>query len=370
MTDGKLLDAGEACLRKLLDSASGFQLDSSMSGAQAGAQGVDAVWLLRSGSDEARLLIEAKTNIWPRDVGPVSARLEAAAAALNADGCVLVAPRVTERTRDLLQRAGVDYIDLRGQVRLVIPGRLLIVARGGKQAPGAKQTAGVYGLNRGDRIMNPFRGKACRIVRALLAEPRRWWGVTELAEQVDVSAGLSVKTLKTLQRDVYVRRDSDRRVALADGEALLRRWATIADGAFRNAERFVSRLPNPDELTRQLSNRLESLGVRYAVSRLAAARFIEPYAPARVVDIYVDRDPGDLAAALDLLPVDRGESVRLVKPDDAGVFQFSSGRDTVNCVNPVQLFVDLSNGRGREPDVAERLFENSLRETLVGRGKP
>ncbi len=350
-------------MRKLLDSASGFQLDSSMREEQGGARRVDAVWALRSGSDEARLVIEAKTSIWPRDVGPVSARLKASAATLGADRCVIVAPRVTERTRQLLERAGVDYIDLRGEVRLAIPGRLLIVTRGGKEAPGD------YGPDRSGRIVNPFRGKASRIVRALLADPQRWWGVTELAERVGVSAGLSVKTLKTLEGDVYVRRDSDRRVRLADGEALLRRWAAVSESAFRDAGRFASRFPNPDEVTRRLSNRLDSLGVRYALSRLAAARFIEPYAPARVVDIYVDRNPDDLARTLGLLPVDRGESVRLVKPSDEGVFQFSGEHDTMTCVNPVQLFVDLYNGRGREPDVAERLFENRLREALVRRGE-
>ena len=338
-----------------------------MRGAQVGSQRVDAVWLLRSGSDEARLLLEARTNIWPRDVGPISARLKAAAAALNADGCVLVAPRVTERTRDLLQRAGVDYIDLRGQVRLVIPGRLLIVAQAGKRAQAGKQAPGTYGPDRSDRIVNPFRGKASRIVRALLADPQRWWGVTELAECVGVSAGLSVKTLKTLERNIYVRRDRDRRVTLADGEALLRQWAAVTDSAFRNAGRFVSQLPDPDEVTQRLSSRLESINVRYAVSRLAAARFIEPYAPARVVDIYVDRDPDSLAEPLGLLPVDRGETVRLVRPGDEGVFQFCGEHDTVTAVSPVQLFVDLSNGRGREPDVAARLFENKLREAFVGR---
>ena len=133
---------------------------------------------------------------------------------------------------------------------------------------------------------------------------------------------------------------------------------------------FVSRLPDPDEVTRRLSSKLGSFGVRYAVSRLAAARFVEPYAPARVVDIYVDCDPGGLAERLGLLPVDRGETVRLVRPDDEGVFQFCGEHDTVTVVNPVQLFVDLYNGRGREPDVAERLFDNQLREALVTREAP
>ena len=133
--------------------------------------------------------------------------------------------------------------------------------------------------------------------------------------------------------------------------------------AFREAGRFASPIPDPDELAIRLSERLGEMGVGYAVSRLAAARFIEPYAPARAVDIYVDREPSELEVALELFQVDRGESVRLAKPSEPGVLQFTEERDGVTVVNPVQLFVDLINGRGREGDVAERLLENQLRGT-------
>ena len=102
--------------------------------------------------------------------------------------------------------------------------------------------------------------------------------------------------------------------------------------------------------------------VGHALSRLSAARFIEPFAPARVVDLYLDREPADdLLSALELYPVDRGESVRLVKSPDAGILQFTEERRGVTVVSPVQLFVDLSDGRGREGDVAERLLANRLR---------
>ena len=83
----------------------------------------------------------------------------------------------------------------------------------------------------------------------------------------------------------------------------------------------------------------------------------------RAVDIYVDREPSELEVALELFQVDRGESVRLAKPSEPGVLQFTEERDGVTVVNPVQLFVDLINGRGREGDVAERLLENQLRGT-------
>ena len=148
---------------------------------------------------------------------------------------------------------------------------------------------------------------------------------------------------------------------MADGESLLRQWAAVSRPAFRGASRFTSPIPDPDALAIRLAERLAEMGVGYALSRLSAARFIEPFAPARVVDVYLNSEPEDLASRLDLFPVDRGESVRLVRPKDTGVLQFTQEHQGVTVVNPVQLFVDLSNGRGREGDVAERLLENQLR---------
>ena len=352
----QLLDLGRRRLERLLDGATGLELAATGDAELAAATGrTDAVWVLRSGPDEWRFLVEVKSALWPRGVDDLTARVKKLAVEVEADRCLVIVPRVTERTGEFLERNGIDYIDLRGNIRITVPGRIHVVASGG-------QAGTAYDLPvPKDRIANPFAGKASRIVRALLAEPCRWWGVTELADRVEVSAGMSVKTLRALEADLYVRRDSRRRVRVAAGESLLRRWAAVSGPAFREATRFASPIPDPDELAIRLSERLGEMGVGYALSRLAAARFVEPYAPARVVDIYVDRKPGELEAALDLFPVDRGESVRLVGPSDPGVLQFTEDRGGVTVVNPAQLFVDLSNGRGREVDVAEQLLENQLR---------
>lgn len=212
----------------------------------------------------------------------LAAQAGALAAEAKADRCLVVAPRLTDRTREFLERQGIDYIDLRGDIRVTVPGRLLVMTHR------VREPSAPYLPDTKDRVANPFAGKASRIVRALLAEPRRWWGLTELAE------------------------------------------------------------------------RLTCLGVGYGLSRLSAAKFIEPFAPARVVDIYLERDPMDLAPKLDLFPVESGESVRLVQPADEGVLQFTEERQGVTLVNSAQLFVDLSNARGREGDVAERLLEHRL----------
>ena len=360
--DKRLLDLGRLRLENVLDGASGLELATTDGTEPPTATGriPDVIWVLRSGSDEWRLLVEVKSTLWPRGVEAMAAQAKSLAAEAEADRCLVIVPRVTERTGKFLERYGIDYIDLRGNIRVTVPGRILVMARGGREA-----SLDDFPVPK-DRIANPFAGKASRIVRALLAEPRRWWGVTELADRVEVSAGMSVKTLRALEVDLYVRRDRRRRVRLADGESLIRRWAAVSGPAFREATGFTSPIPDQDELAIRLTERLKGMGVGYALSRLAAARFVEPYAPARVVDVYVDREPSELEGALDLFAVDRGESVRLIRPSDAGVLQFTAERQGVTVVNPVQLFVDLSNGRGREGDVAERLLENQLRGMLRG----
>jgi len=360
MRERELLDAGCRRLGDTLREGGGFELVQLAARRSKAA----AIWVISSLTGEVRVVVEAKTAIWPRDVERVAAQLRAYVAEEGADRCLIVAPALTQRTRELLRRCDIDYLDLRGEVRVAIPGRLLVLAGGEKKrSPDGRS----YSRN---RIANPFRGKASRVVRALLAEPARWWGVIELAERVDVSAGLAVKTLKSLEDEAYVRRNEDRQVSLSDGEALLRRWADAARNPFRDAARFTSSIRDPDELTAELCKGLERLGVAYAITRLAAARFVEPYAAASVVDAYIDDDPDRLAAALGYLPVERGESLRLVAPPDAGVFQFTERRSGITMVNPVQLYVDLKRAGGREPDVAERLIERRLREGLTSRSEP
>ena len=320
----------------------------------------DAVWTLRAGGDQVRFVVEVKRTVLPRDVQRIAAHLEQAKQEEQAECLILVTSSLTRRTRELLKDCDISYVDLRGHLRLIVPGRVLVVANADSEPFRTDE-----GTGSPDRIANPFRGKASRIVRALLANPARWWEVTEIAKSVDVSVGLVAKTLRSLEEEAYTRRDKRRRVRLRDAEPLLRRWAERSMNPFRRSARFTSTVGDPDAITSELASALSGTGRRYAITRLAAARFVEPYAPAAVVDIYVDDDPGSVGEDLQLYPVDRGESVRLVNPDDTGAFQFRAVTSGITIVNPVQLYVDLRNGGGREPEVAEQLLANRLRRDLL-----
>ena len=179
--EAKLVEFGRRSLEQVLVGETGLDLVAGGVGFPETGRTPDAVWVLRSGSEEWCFLVEVKSTLWPSGVAAMAAQAKALAAETDADRCLVIVPRVTDRTAEFLRREGIDYIDLCGNIRVSVPGRILVMVRGGRES-----TVDDFPLPK-DRIANPFAGKASRIVRALLAEPRRWWGVTELAERVEVT---------------------------------------------------------------------------------------------------------------------------------------------------------------------------------------
>ena len=62
----------------------------------------------------------------------------------------------------------------------------------------------------------------------------------------------------------------------------------------------------------------------------------------------------------------RGANLRLVLPNDAGVFQGAEPRDGVRCVHPVQAYVDLKAHPERATDAAAQLYAELLSERCHG----
>ena len=80
--DKQLLDLGRQRLENVLDEASGLELATTdgVEPPTATARIPDAIWVLRSGSDEWRLLVEVKSTLWPRGVEGMAAQAKALAA--------------------------------------------------------------------------------------------------------------------------------------------------------------------------------------------------------------------------------------------------------------------------------------------------
>ena len=158
--DKRLLDLGRQRLENVLDEASGLEL-AMTDGVElptATARIPDAIWVLRSGSDEWRLLVEVKSTLWPRGVEGMAAQAKALAAEAKADRCLVIVPRVTERTGKFLERYGIDYIDLSGNTLRVTVWRLWATKWRCFRALACKPANGlgaVTGCDHGDGAANP-----------------------------------------------------------------------------------------------------------------------------------------------------------------------------------------------------------------------
>jgi hypothetical protein len=289
-------------------------------------------------------ILEAKNRVEPKDVSTIADQLTAYSRLGDGEGAVpvLVAPFLSSLTRERLEERGVGYIDLTGNVRVVLDRpALFVLTRGAERDP-----------RREERPARTLKGaKAARIVRALcdFAPPL---GVRELAEKANTDPGYVSRVFNLLEREDLIQRETRGPVTSVDWQALIRRWTE--DYSLFGSNRTGSYLEprGLNSLLRKLSNP----DFRYAITGSLGSASTAPVAPARLAVIFVD-DMEDAAEHLALRQAEAGANVILVEPFDPIVFERDEERDGITYVAPSQNSADLLTSPGRGPNEAEELIE-------------
>ena len=284
------------------------------------------------------IALEVKSRLDPKDVRVL---VDAAPNARTGAVLLVVARYLSEGTRARLRESGVNYLDLTGNLRIVVPKPgLFIETNGASEDP-----------DREERPARSLRGpKAGRIVRALM-DRQQPPGVRELAALTKVDAGYVSRVLSFLDTEALVTRVGRGRMEAVDWPALLRRWAKEAPIDSRGQVRtyleprgfpaLVARLAKSDE--------------KYLVSGGLAAAAFAPIAPTRLAIVWA-RDAAQAAARLALRPADTGANVLLIEPGDEGLFEGAARRDRVWYAAPSQVAADLLTSPGRGPAEGEELI--------------
>jgi hypothetical protein len=283
----------------------------------------------------ASWLLQEKRRVDPKDVPGLLSSLQRAQGRLP----LLVSPFLSPRTRQRLDEAGVSYVDLTGNIRLIAdrPG-LLIISQGADSNP--------WPDTRGGRSLKG--PKAGRIVRALcdFLPPL---GVRALAQKTRTDAGYCSRVLELLEREDLIKRTRRGPVVAVDWQALIRRW--VQDYSPFDSARTRSYLA-----PRGLPSVLETLRgsrIRYAVTgAFAASRIAAPVAPPRLFVCYVN-DPSEAATRLDLRPAEAGANVLLAVPYDPVVYERTSQANGIRLAAASQIAADLLTSPGRGPQEAE-----------------
>jgi hypothetical protein len=306
--------------------------------------GSDAIFLVRApDGDERNIIIEAKTRVEPRDVARLVAQIKTYATRIEMQDAalLLVAPYLSARTRDLLDDAGVSYVDQTGNVRIVLDEPAVYIERTGTGPNPLRE----------DRPLRSLKGPAAgRVVRALcdFTPP---YGIRELADRSGTPVATVSRVVALLDRDAIVTKGSRGQVETVDWRALIRRWTQ--DYSLMMSNRIQTYL-EPRGIP-QLIAKLKANELQYAVTGSLAGAAKAPIAPPRLATLYVE-DPDVAAATLDLRSTESGANVVLAEPFDRVVFDRCWEHDTLRFAALSQVAADLLTSPGRGPAEGEELL--------------
>jgi hypothetical protein len=136
---------------------------------------------------------------------------------------VFLAPYISSQAAAICEKADIGYADLAGNCHLVF-GQIYVERCDWPNPSIVKR-----------ELRSLFTPKASGILSVLLADPKRWWKVLELAKEARVSLGQASNVKKLLEDREWVER-STKGLRLSHPDELRAAWA-IAESFDKNRAR-------------------------------------------------------------------------------------------------------------------------------------
>jgi hypothetical protein len=271
----------------------------------------DGLLAVRVGGKAIRYLVEERRHFRHLDAAVVAEQLNLWRAALPrtyaTDRILLLAPHVREQQAPVLERAGIDYVDLAGNVHLDAPG--LFVHVQGRRPPKERATGPT----------RPHQGWV-KTVMALLVQPDLVNApYRALADAADVALGTVAKCLNDLTlRGLLIRRQGER--TLLDRPALVALWVQAYIEALRPKlaeRRFQVRIDDKPQLWERLRAVMAKRGQRWALTGADAAGRRDHYFRTGDTEIYAAVrifEEREIHKALVAQPAVRGGNLLVIEP--------------------------------------------------------
>lgn len=276
---------------------------------------------------------------------------------------VLAAPFISPRMADLCQQAGWSWFDLAGNYHIDVRGLLRLQHSG--NAPVHKRPSPSANLS---------TREAGRVIRALLLPDNagKQWTQRDMQNHCrpNVSLGLVNKVVRYL-RDEALIDELDDGFHLRDPLKLLFAWRDVY--RFDRHERRAYFTLLQGKKLREALYRFGLHAESTTYASFSAAEFQAPHVRQPKTWLYIrDQDLVEFAEMVEAKPVDSGENVVVLIPDDDGVFCMADGGVAgdmrLACTNEVQTYVDLWHSGARGQEAAEALLKQRLQPEWKVRG--
>lgn len=299
----------------------------------------------------AGALVEERLRLTPREAAQMGGGLTRRFHDANPDKAVIVvSDYLAPRTREALIANRFGYVDLTGNVHVVLRDPAVYLHTDGAQrqpAGGAKPRPAPLG-----------GAKVGRLVR-VLAEVDPPYGVVELEAATGLSRGYVSRLVDRLVDEGLIQRESRGPVTSVDWSALLlerSQHVRLIDPS--NVKSYLSP-SGPSAAFDKLRQAPASASV-VVTGSFGAVRKAPVTAPA-LLAMYVDSIEAPavqrVVDSMGLLPADEGADVVLIEPGDDAILRGTWSDDGVHFVNLPQLAIDCLSGTGRMPAEGEALLE-------------
>lgn len=343
-----------AAVVAVLNDVPALTVDDVVREAGIGDQGVDFRVDFAVAGVPHNLLVEVKSSGSPRSARYAINQLisyqslEKSRHGNQADyALVFVAPYLSPQVRELCREYDVNYVDLYGNARLVLPG--LYINREVAETPAAEKRD----------LKSLFKPKSARVLRFLLTpgqQPRR---LSEIAEATRVSIG-QVHKLKTalLERD-WIEETPDG-VVVRNADQLLDAWRLEYEPSGHRQGYYTPLHGGP--LEEAVSRAVGNAGPHAALAGRSAASWHAPWLMAGPVELYADGEGAEvLVRAMDLEATPKGPNVWItVLDDDGALLDAIEVRKGLRATGLVQTYLDLYRGGERDREAADHLRAERL----------
>ncbi len=262
---------------------------------------------------------------------------------------VIVAPYLSPKKQEACRSAGIFFIDLSGNIFLAH--KSFYIERIGfpNKYPERRKGRG------------PFSDKASLILRVLLSEGDKNWGVRELAQVVELDPGFVSRMAKELEYREYIIRVNSK-LRLRDHKCVLDDWVRNYDYRKNRMKSLFCLASSSDDVLNKLHQAKKDLP-DFHLSVQAGASLVAPHSVFNEVHAYVEKvDHIDsFKKCLSLNEAEHGANIILMVPYYKNSVLWNAHRvKGLNVVSDVQLYLDLYNYPLRGREQAEHLYNKRL----------
>lgn len=336
----------------LSDTAFARVADEEVQFGESNRQSDLALRIILPNNNFVNIVIEVKDNGQPRNARIAVDQLRNYKNMFPLAYGIFAAPYISPEAGEICTREGIGYLDLAGNCRIEIERNpvYLYIRKEGVPNPSPEK--------RDQRSL--YSPKAARVLRVLLMTPAHHWKIQELAGIAGISIGQAYKVKKLLaDREAII--ETNAGFLLRDPEPVLMDWARHQKYSDKRLVQDYYSFEKPAQVEHHLAEVCESKGIQYGLTEFSGAARVAPFVRYQRATAYIASDLEYVIDRLALKRVTSGANVRLLLPNDEGVFLDSRLIDGSKVVSPIQLYLDLCQVSGRGDEAAETVLAQVLR---------